>query len=313
MSREIRRIATTFDWPLGETWQGYLMPDHLRSLPCPDCDGHGYSPHARHLHNLWYGYVPFNPEDNGSTPLTEDTPAVRAFAERNVTRSPDYYGPADIAVPLEARRLARNWNKQWSHHLNDADVAALLAADRLWDLTHTCRKGEWWQRIDPPVTPTPEQVNEWSILSLGHDAINASVCIQARCERDGQPRLCGTCGGEAVAWRHDGHKAAHDAWEPTEPPAGDGWQVWETVSEGSPVTPVFATRQELVDHLCTPGQRVTLREGPMARDEAERFVTAEWVPSFMGNPATGMVEGALVPSVMEDREAFAEIVTEDHP
>ena len=29
--------------------------------------------------------------------------------------------------------------------------------------------------------------------------------------------------------------------ERREPPIGDGWQVWETVSEGSPVTPVFAT------------------------------------------------------------------------
>ena len=37
-----------------------------------------------------------------------------------------------------------------------------------------------------------------------------------------------------------------------DPPAGDGWQLWETVSEGSPITPAFATPEELarwcVDH-----------------------------------------------------------------
>lgn len=35
------------------------------------------------------------------------------------------------------------------------------------------------------------------------------------------------------------------SFPPTEPPKGDGWQIWETVSEGSPVTPVFATAEEL--------------------------------------------------------------------
>lgn len=30
-----------------------------------------------------------------------------------------------------------------------------------------------------------------------------------------------------------------------EPPTGDGFQLWETTSEGSPITPVFATLDEL--------------------------------------------------------------------
>lgn len=76
-------------------------------------------------------------------------------------------------------------------------------------------------------------------------------------------------------------------WEPTEPPEGEGWQVWETVSEGSPVTPVFATADELIEHLCTIGTdwgRVWSREG------AENFVKRSgWAPSFV---ATG---GKVVP------------------
>lgn len=41
-----------------------------------------------------------------------------------------------------------------------------------------------------------------------------------------------------------------DAWYTTgrvDPPAGEGFQLWETTSEGSPVSPVFAT----LDELCT--------------------------------------------------------------
>jgi hypothetical protein len=310
VSREIRRIAVDFDWPLNEVWQGYLMPEELLAESCLACEN-GYSEHGKYLHDLWYGYVPFKPEDNGSTPLSPNTPAVREFAERNVNSAPEFYGRDPMAVLREATRLADMWNGQWSHHLNEDDVAALVAGDRLWDLTHTWDPENRWQPMDPFVIPTPEQVNEWDIRSMGHDSINASICTRARCDRDGKPYLCARCDGSGQAWRSDEHKAAHEAWEPTEPPAGDGWQVWNTVSEGSPVTPVFATRAELVDHLCTPGQQVTLREGPMARDEAERFVDAGWVPSGMGSAVTRVVEGALTPSVMEDRAQFHAIVTGD--
>jgi hypothetical protein len=33
----------------------------------------------------------------------------------------------------------------------------------------------------------------------------------------------------------DGYLAA----QPSEPPAGPGWQLWETTTEGSPISPVF--------------------------------------------------------------------------
>lgn len=36
------------------------------------------------------------------------------------------------------------------------------------------------------------------------------------------------------------------AWEAYEPPAGEGYQLWEDISEGSPVSPVFET----LDKLC---------------------------------------------------------------
>lgn len=39
----------------------------------------------------------------------------------------------------------------------------------------------------------------------------------------------------------------HDAWTPTEPPVGEGYQLWETTSEGSPISPVFKTLNELCE------------------------------------------------------------------
>lgn len=311
MSREIKRVAIDFRWPLRETWKGFLMPDELSPDQCPDCDGRGYSPEARHLHELWYGYAPFAPEDNGSTPLTPDTPAVRAFAERNVTRAPEYYGSGEVVIQREARRLADLFNSQWSHHLNEADVAALVEAGRLKELTHTWSPEQRWQPIEPPVIPTPEDVNTWAIGGFGHDAINASVVLTARCTREGVADMCATCDGQGSVWRSAEQKAAHDAWKQTEPPEGEGWQVWETVSEGSPVTPVFSTRELLIEHLCTPGQRVTLREGALSPQEAEAFVAAGWVPSFIGSGRTGLVEGALAPGVTETLAEIDALPTAD--
>ena len=34
-----------------------------------------------------------------------------------------------------------------------------------------------------------------------------------------------------------------------DPPIGDGWQMWETTSEGSPMSPVFSTAEELARWL----------------------------------------------------------------
>jgi len=35
---------------------------------------------------------------------------------------------------------------------------------------------------------------------------------------------------------------------PLDPPTGEGYQLWETVSEGSPLTPVYATLDDLCEY-----------------------------------------------------------------
>lgn len=61
------------------------------------------------------------------------------------------------------------------------------------------------------------------------------------------------------------------------------FQVWETVSEGTPVSPPFATRGELVDYLVKHGDFWDQRRGHggYSREQAEAFVNAGWVPSMV--------------------------------
>jgi hypothetical protein len=66
----------------------------------------------------------------------------------------------------------------------------------------------------------------------------------------------------------------------SQPPKGDGWQLWQTVSDG-PITPVFATADALIDYMC----RDTASDRPWAtdwrRETATKFVNGPgWAPSF---------------------------------
>ena len=292
MGREVKRVPLDFAHPIGTTWPGYLSPDSLNENPCGECDARGYSPRARYLHSLWYGYVPFRPEDNGSVPLTTTSPAVRAFAEGNVQRAPEFYGSTEDAVEREARRLCDLWNGQWSHHLNAEDVAALVAADRLWDLTRTFVPGEGWQTINPPAVPTPEQVNSWHISGFGHDSINAHVVIDARCAREGVPDRCEQCGGHGSFEAYPGQRADAEAWERTEPPTGDGWQLWETVSEGAPISPVFDSAEDLARWMASRAKDdMWFGVGVPTYDTALAFVRAGWAPTGVSSPSAGFVDG----------------------
>jgi hypothetical protein len=81
---------------------------------------------------------------------------------------------------------------------------------------------------------------------------------------------CKTCDGDNL---NPAVKDAYEAWTTTEPPAGPGWQVWETVSEGSPVSPVFPERGALVEWLVKQGY---------SRKAADAFaVDGGSVPSMM--------------------------------
>lgn len=249
MGREVKRVAMGFDWPVNKIWQGFVNPFDSKRVKCEACDGSGYSDISRMLQARWYGNAPFRPEERGSVPFAPDHPAVMAFARRNVERGRGYYGLSEDPVWREAKRLAELFNSRWSHHLNEGDVDALIRENRLMDFTHQWTKGKGWIKRDPPIVPTPLEVNVWSLSGIGHDSINCSVVVDAECVRLGVSNICAVCGGDGGLWPCEQDRLDYEAWEPTQPPAGDGWQIWETVSEGSPLSPVFATPEELAAHM----------------------------------------------------------------
>lgn len=322
MSRKLYRVPLTFDWPLNKVWGGYLNPYYTQHTACPDCDngydraGGRPDVNAALFHEQWYGNSPFDPVAYGAEPISRDDPAIWDLARRNVASAPDYYMTPDEqlarlkfkeaamngfpgedrplipfppafdpepALRREARRLyLQCFRAHWCHHLIQADVDALLEADRLWNFTRVARDGgqalvvairmafhhtNSWLPEHNGYRPTAAEVNAWSRgRGIGHDSSNASICVKARCGREGVPYMCARCAGSGRIWPSEEIKRRYDEWEGEGPPTGDGYQLWENCSEGSPVSPVFET----MDALCA-----------WAEDHATTFASykatkAEW-------------------------------------
>lgn len=77
--------------------------------------------------------------------------------------------------------------------------------------------------------------------------------VEIRAKRRNLWGVCDGCNGEgfipnpnpAVQVLYKGVNL-FDEWEPTEPPSGPGWQLWDDIHEtGAPLSPVFNTAEEL--------------------------------------------------------------------
>lgn len=259
MSRIVKRVALNFDFPLGETWPGYVCPLHKEVVKCSRCDGSGRSPAGELLQALWYEHL----HEYARNLLVDYQrlfpSALVEFAERVLFNAP-------IASAI------RYHSGGWSFQLEQCDVDALVKEERLWGL---------------PSNPTVAQVNAWSRTGIGHDSINAWICIANRAEAFGVEATCSACKGEGNVKDSD-LEARIEAWEPTEPPAGEGWQLWQTVSEGGPVSPVFASPEELARWMSNPHRG---RNDFVPYENALRFIKGPgWAPTMMGTDA-GVVNG----------------------
>lgn len=153
----------------------------------------------------------------------------------------------------ELKRVPLNFeweiNKLWSGYINPHKV-------------HECQecKGngnskeyeklndEWYSFENAEYKPTPQEVNEWNIKGMGHDSINAWICIKARLKREGKTHLCSKCKGSGENWQHPKAKSNYKNWKSYEPPTGEGFQLWTTTNEGSPMTPVFESLEKLCEY-----------------------------------------------------------------
>jgi hypothetical protein len=167
------------------------------------------------------------------------------------------------------------YNSQRCNHLNDSEVAALIADNRLEELTRTVEEKGCVTKI----IPTAREVNIWSLTGIGHNSINQYICIKAECKRLGVMLKCAVCNGDGEVWPSAEAKSLYDNWERIDPPSGDAYQVWETVSEGSPISPPFATPEELAKYMSNTCFGAD--EGTSYETWLKWINTSGWAPSVV--------------------------------
>jgi hypothetical protein len=217
----------------------------------------------------------------------------------------------DFLLPTiwyESERLCNLFNASWSHHLNDADVKALMDDSRLTDFTRTplndaqiaekaaceawndaerkrdLKDGETrnWKIFNNGHVPTAQEVNDWSLGGMGHDSINQWVCVKARLKREKvRSSKCKTCKGSGEYWADPKDKVKCSHWREFDPPEGEGYQLWTTTSEGAPISPVFDSLETLCE-WCVSGA-TTFADIRATKEEWMKMLDDDFVYHQQGN------------------------------
>jgi len=122
-------------------------------------------------------------------------------------------------------------------------------------------------------------------------------------ERGERPEHCKDENKLLQFWDWDSAPPRPEYYRPDWPAGTATWyQVYETVSEGTPVTPPFATQQELIDYLVKNGDfwdqerrkngELIMNCDPWPRQQAEKFVL-----SGMSAPSMVVVDGRIMTGV----------------
>lgn len=83
-----------------------------------------------------------------------------------------------------------------------------------------------------------------------------------------------------------------DESEKYEPPEGEGYQLWETVTEGSPMSPVFETPEKLATWLVDNRISTCGTTGQVDFETWLIFITQHgWAPTLIFSQSRGLESG----------------------
>ena len=88
------------------------------------------------------------------------------------------------------------------------------------------------------------------------------------------------CYKNLADWLEDYKPPQREYYRPWKNIEATWYQLWETVSEGTPVSPPFETKEDFIKYLAENGD--TWGESGWGREKAEKFVNGDgWAPSFV--------------------------------
>lgn len=217
------------------------------------------------LHQIWEGYLqPAHLRLSACPDCRHDGRRSTGLSAAAHAIDVAFYA-TDVSAPLREQIC-------WHDKISQAEVNHLLKKGRLqsWEDGTDGERGRW---VVKPITAAEVNARQTDLGLGSHDASNRFILVEYRCKRLGIPVMCATCQGRTRVGTPE-QVAANKAWKPTHPPRGKGWQAWEDTSEGSPISPVFATDDALIDWFASPASRSASTRYPLTHTQAVALVRA---------------------------------------
>ena len=157
---------------------------------------------------------------------------------------------------------------RWCDKITQDEADALVAGNRLHDLTSHYVAGEGWVKNDPPTPVTAEMVNALNRQNaprgmgfMQHDAINRWILVETRAKRLGVYGKCQECGGEGHIYTEPEAKLQLTLWvlHPRKG-ASRGWLIKDVKQTELPE--VFAFLKQAADRNAERFAKVVAEVGP---------------------------------------------------
>lgn len=225
--RTVRRVPMDFSWPLHKVWDGYIC--HLGG-PCPGA-----------------GKTCFNGSTAGGKWLERICSLIAMIGDEAAC------APHAEELKARGRLYPHPYLEEWSQaprtEMPD-DVAAELR-----EIEPQGRRmqafADWRRRNPAKLLPLTSDLVELAKglgvrepVGIGSDYYYVYKKLVEAAGLTENWGTCPVCEGNAD---DPAKRAEVEAWKETSPPSGEGWQLWETCSEGSPVSPVFETATALAE------------------------------------------------------------------
>jgi len=262
MGRELKRVPLDFEWPLKEIWWGFLNPFYKYHLDCPSCNVSGYSPWAKDQKEKWQGYH----REDWEWIVPGKSRYNKAAGMYNFTEE-------DLMTILKSGSFDELIGRRVRYEED---------TDTWWEWQGNGKDSKKVTLDGPPPLPKLEEALEWAIRSPFWSANSAGYyLIIEKAKRERREWKCPQCSGEGRIWASKDMKEKSEAWEETPIPTGPGYQLWETTSEGSPVSPVFKD----LDSLCAWCEKsaTTFGSEKTSKEEWKRMLNDDMVCHREGN------------------------------
>lgn len=282
MGREIKRVALDFDWPLKKVWKGYINPHYK---PCPEDQKtcfNGITGGAQWLDAVCRFICMLADDVRQGLPAQSKDMIVPHPYIRDFPTAPIYSVPREKAKEF-ADLDQRERMTAYARYLQSIpeDNRVIRPTNDLLDVINKIMDQD-------EVFRTSRENKYFSGYSNNSYGMYFAFLKMAGVDAKTWGR-CPVCNGETL---DPAVKEAYDAWKPEEPPAGPGYQLWETVSEGSPISPVFPTKEKFADYLVGAGY---------TRKAAENFIESEWAPSMVVMVGSGKTYKDIESCDMEEK------------